>query len=963
MLVAVRAAGLNGADLLQVKGLYPAPPGSPQDIPGMEFAGEVVGSGRRRAVRGRRPGHGGGRRRRRRRELHRGPRAAAHARPGRVDWVAAGGSPRSSPPPTTPSSPRRSCAPGERVLIHGAAGGVGVAAVQLAHLAGARVVRHRPLRARCATRSAALGADVATAPDDFAAHGPFDVILELVGAPNLAGNLEALATRRPRRGHRHRGRRPHRDRPARADDAARPAHGVDAAGPPAGGEGPLRPPGGGGGSPRPGRRAPARAGRGDASASTRRQPPTTVSQAGDKLGKVVLEVGAGAERLIRAARWTDRPEMSCSKLETDRSADSMGMHMGMGGWGLMRSMRRDELMKQHRLTKGIVRRIAGFARPYRGALAVFLVLIVVDAVVGAVNPLLYRAIIDDGILGHNVNLVAVLAGGVAALAIFDAVLGLAQRWLSARVGEGLIFDMRTKVFAHINEMPISFFTRTQTGALISRLNNDVLGAQQAFTDTFASVVGNVIGVSITLVAMFFLSWQITLLSLVLLPVFLLPARWVGRRLAGITRESYNLNAQMNTTMSERFNVSGALLVKLFGHPEEEVRGFAAKARRVRDIGILQAMYARIFMTSLLLTASLATALVYGLGGAQAARGVLMVGTVVALTAYLSRLYGPLTALSNVQVDIMTALVSFDRVFEVLDLPPMIAEKPDAVPIPRGPATIEFDHVDFRYPSAEEVSLASLEAVAVLERTNNQQVLFDITFTAQPGQLVALVGPSGAGKTTLSHLVPAPLRRARRRGAHQRHRRPRRHPGIDPRHRRGGHPGRAPLPRDDPLQPRVRQAGRHRRGAVRGAARRPDPAAGRVASRRPRHAGRRPRLPAVRRREAAHRYRTAAAQGARHRGARRGHRAPRLGVRGGGAGGAPPRADRAHLAGDRAPPVDRARRRRHPGHRPGSHRRAGNAPQPPRRRRPVRRALPHPVREPGAWWRRVVATPASETTTV
>ncbi|HEY8756647.1 MAG TPA: ABC transporter ATP-binding protein [Candidatus Dormibacteraeota bacterium] len=427
--------------------------------------------------------------------------------------------------------------------------------------------------------------------------------------------------------------------------------------------------------------------------------------------------------------------------------------MHMGGWGLLRSLRSEEATRQHQLTPGIVRRIAGFARPYRGALSVFLVLIVIEAIVGAVNPLIYRAIIDNGILGHNVNLVAVLAGAVAGLAIFDAILGLAQRWLSARVGEGLIFDMRTKVFAHINEMPISFFTRTQTGALISRLNNDVMGAQQAFTDTFSSVVGNVIGVSITLVAMFFLSWQITLLSLILLPVFLLPARWVGRRLAGITRESYNLNAQMNTTMSERFNVSGALLVKLFGHPENEVRGFAAKARRVRDIGILQAMYARVFMTSLLLTASLATALVYGLGGAQAAQGTLLVGTVVALTAYLNRLYGPLTALSNVQIDIMTALVSFDRVFEVLDLPPMIAEKPGAVPIPRGPATIEFDHVDFRYPAAEEVSLASLESVAVLERSNNQQVLFDVTFTAKPGQLVALVGPSGAGKTTLSHLVP------------------------------------------------------------------------------------------------------------------------------------------------------------------------------------------------------------------
>ena len=431
----------------------------------------------------------------------------------------------------------------------------------------------------------------------------------------------------------------------------------------------------------------------------------------------------------------------------------MAHGMGMGGWGLMRSMRRDDSIRQHRLTAGIARRIAGFARPYRGALAMFLLLIIIDAVVGAANPLLFRAIIDDGILARNSNLVILLAGAVAGLAIFDAVLGLLQRWISSRVGEGLIFDMRTRVFGHINEMPISFFTRTQTGALISRLNNDVLGAQQAFTDTFSSVVGNVIGVSITLVAMFFLSWQITLLSLVLLPVFLLPARWVGRRLAGITRESYNLNAQMNTTMSERFNVSGALLVKLFGHPSQEVESFSSKARRVRDIGVLQAMYARVFMTSLLLTASLATALVYGVGGVFAARGVLLVGTVVALTAYLARLYGPLTALSNVQVDIMTALVSFDRVFEVLDLPPMIAEKPDAVPIPRGAATIEFDHVDFRYPAAEEVSLASLESVAVLERTNNQQVLFDVSFTARPGQLVALVGPSGAGKTTLSHLVP------------------------------------------------------------------------------------------------------------------------------------------------------------------------------------------------------------------
>ncbi len=438
----------------------------------------------------------------------------------------------------------------------------------------------------------------------------------------------------------------------------------------------------------------------------------------------------------------------------------MGMGMGMGGgghggmgMGLMRSLRRDNSVLQQQLPKGIVRRIATFARPYRKALGVFLVLIIIDAVIGAANPLIYRSIIDTGIGKHRPDLIVELALIVAGLAVFDAVLSLWQRWVSARIGEGLIYDMRTRVFTHIQKMPIAFFTRTQTGALVSRLNNDVLGAQQAFTDTFSSVVSNVIGVAITLAAMFWLSWPITLVALALLPVFLIPARFVGRRLADITRESYTLNAQMTNTMTERFNVAGALLVKLFGHPNDEVKGFSKKAGRVRDIGITQAMYTRVFMAALLLTASLATALVYGWGGVLAERGTLMIGTVVALTAYLARLYGPLTALSNVQLDVMTALVSFDRVFEVLDLPPMIDDRPDAVPIPRGPARIEFDHVDFGYPSAEEVSLASLESVAVLERTASQQVLFDVSFTAQPGQLVALVGPSGAGKTTISHLVP------------------------------------------------------------------------------------------------------------------------------------------------------------------------------------------------------------------
>jgi ATP-binding cassette subfamily B protein len=434
---------------------------------------------------------------------------------------------------------------------------------------------------------------------------------------------------------------------------------------------------------------------------------------------------------------------------------SMGMGMGHGGmpWGVMRSLRRDDTVTDQKLPKGIMRRIAGFARPYRRALAVFLVLIIVDAVIGAANPLIYRSIIDSGIRHHRSGLIVELAVLLAGLAVFGAVLSLWQRWVSARIGEGLIFDMRTRVFEHIQKMPIAFFTRTQTGALVSRLNNDVLGAQQAFTDTFSSVVSNVIGVTITLAAMFWLSWPITLVALLLLPIFLVPARFVGRRLASITRESYTLNAQMTNTMTERFNVAGALLVKLFGHPRAETEGFASKAGRVRDIGITQAMYTRVFMAALLLTASLATALTYGWGGVLAARGVLTAGTVIALTAYLARLYGPLTALSNVQVDIMTALVSFDRVFEVLDLPPMIDDKPDAIPIPRGPALVEFDHVDFGYPSAEEVSLASLESVAVLERTPSQPVLFDVSFRAQPGQLVALVGPSGAGKTTISHLVP------------------------------------------------------------------------------------------------------------------------------------------------------------------------------------------------------------------
>jgi len=432
---------------------------------------------------------------------------------------------------------------------------------------------------------------------------------------------------------------------------------------------------------------------------------------------------------------------------------SMRRASGAGGGSLMRSFRRDDSIRSYKLSPGIFRRIVAFARPYRAKLAVFLVLIIIDALLGAANPLLYRAIIDDGILPRNSGFIIQVGIVLVILAIADAGLSLWQRLISARIGEGLIFEMRTQVFAHFQEMPISFFTRTQTGALVSRLNSDVTDAQQAFTDTFSSVIGNAIGVVITLIAMVFLSWQITLVGLALLPIIILPARFVGRRIQAITLESYNLNASMTSMMAERFNVSGALLVKLFGQPEREVGRFEERAGRVRDIGVKRAMYTRVFMAAVLLTATLATALTFGWGGLLAADGSLQVGTLVALTAYLTRLYGPLTSLSNVQVDIMTALVSFDRVFEVLDLKPMIAEKPDAVVIPRGPARIEFEHVDFRYPTAEEVSLASLESVAVLDQAPTQQVLFDISFSAEPGQLVALVGPSGAGKTTISHLIP------------------------------------------------------------------------------------------------------------------------------------------------------------------------------------------------------------------
>lgn len=426
------------------------------------------------------------------------------------------------------------------------------------------------------------------------------------------------------------------------------------------------------------------------------------------------------------------------------------------GFMMMASFRRDSSVVHQKLKPGTVRRIAAYARAYLKDLVLFLLLNAFGAVIVVATPLLLKSIIDRGIVPRHPAVVLWLAAGVAGLALLEAVLGLAQRWYSARIGEGLIYNLRTQVFDHVQRMPIAFFMRAQTGSLISRLNNDVIGAQRALTTTLSSVVSNVISLVLVLGAMIWLSWQVTLIALVLLPIFVIPAKLVGRKLARISREQMVLDAEMSSLMTERFNVAGAMLAKLYGRPADESTMFAGRAGRVRDIGVTSAMYGRVFFTALTLVASLATAMVYGVGGLLAVHGTLQLGTLVALATLLTRMYGPLTALSNVQVDVMTALVSFDRVFEVLDLKPMIDERPDAVEL-RRPAgglapEVVFDDVSFRYPAAEEVSLASLESIARTDTAPGRDVLFNVSFTAEAGQLVALVGPSGAGKTTITQLV-------------------------------------------------------------------------------------------------------------------------------------------------------------------------------------------------------------------
>lgn len=426
---------------------------------------------------------------------------------------------------------------------------------------------------------------------------------------------------------------------------------------------------------------------------------------------------------------------------------------GMMGAGMAwRHLRSDRSVVNNRLSRQTVRRVVGFARPHRRLISVFLVLTVIDASLVVVTPLLVQQIVDKGILAGDRELVTLLALAMAGFAVFNALLSVLAGWLSSRIGEGLIFDLRSQVFAHVQRQSMAFFTRTQTGALVSRLNNDVIGAQRAFTSTLSSTVSNSIAVVVVGITMLALSWQVTLLCVALFPLLFLASRFVSNRLAGLTREQMDGNADLGNNMTERFNVGGAMLLKLFGRRDDEDVLFATKAAKVRDLGVRISLITRIFGATMVLVPALATALVYGVGGQLVISDALTIGTLLALATLLLRLLGPLQGLSNVRIDVMTAMVSFERVFEVLDLPSLIVERDDAVELPRAAARLEFDRVGFAYPSAEELSLPSLEGVARPETGGGVPVLHDVSFTADVGRMVALVGPSGAGKTTVTHLV-------------------------------------------------------------------------------------------------------------------------------------------------------------------------------------------------------------------
>jgi ATP-binding cassette subfamily B protein len=409
--------------------------------------------------------------------------------------------------------------------------------------------------------------------------------------------------------------------------------------------------------------------------------------------------------------------------------------------------------EQRPFSRATFSRIGRFVQPHRRRIASFLLVSVIGAVLAVASPVLAGQAVDAIVRGGPISAVVGIAALIAVIAVAEAAFGILQRYQSATLGEGLILDLRAAVFDHVQRQPVAFFTRTRTGALVSRLNNDVIGAQQAFSGTLSGVVGNIVTLALTLVVMLSLSWQVTLLALVLLPVFVLPARRMGRKLAQLEREAAAHNSAMSTQMTERFSAPGATLVKLFGRPTEETAEFVRRAARVRDIGVRTAMVQWVFVSALTLVSALALALVYGLGGYYALTGGIAAGDVVALALLLTRLYAPLTALASARVEVMSALVSFERVFEVLDLTPLVAEPETPVALPEGSLSVEFDAVRFAYPSAEKVSLASLEDVARLDTRGGEEVLHEVSFRAEPGQMIALVGSSGAGKSTIAQLLP------------------------------------------------------------------------------------------------------------------------------------------------------------------------------------------------------------------